>query len=157
MRSFVSTGKVGDIQRSGNPFVDKIQLEIKELKQKPENKFCKEFYAEVVYNLNDYHKNGRLGKNTLENNQWKENLSKQLYAAYTDKFIKQSYYFFNQSNWASSDLGFIRNEYRALQNSPLLERNSPIDKRFNEIKIIFNKYDEITALFHHAKAFHLPN
>ena len=136
IRSFVTTERVGDIQKTGNPFVDKIQLEIKELKQKPENKFCKEFYAEVVYHLDDYHKSGRLGKNTFENNRWKENLSKQLYAAYTDKFIKQSYNFFNQSDWVSSDLGFIRNEYRALQSSALLERNSPIDKRFNEIKTI---------------------
>jgi hypothetical protein len=153
MRSFVSTGKVGDIQLSGNPFVDKIQQEIKVLQVKPENKFCNDFHANVVYQIEEFHRNGKLGKNTSENNQWKENLSKQLYAAYTDKFIKQAYYVFNQSEWTTSDLGLIRNEYRALQSSALLERNTLIDRRFNDIKIIFNKYDEITSFISSCKSF----
>ena len=56
LRSFVNTGKVGAIQQSGNAFIDKIQQKISELKIKPENKFCKEFYAQVVYELDDYHR-----------------------------------------------------------------------------------------------------
>jgi hypothetical protein len=153
IRSFITTDKVGEIQQTGNPFVDKIQQEIKALQTKPENKFCKEYYNEISYHIEDYHKNNRLDKNKFENNQWKETLSKQLYAAYTDKFIKQTYYVFNHSVWASSDLGFIRSEYQTLQNSPMLERNSPIDKKFNEIKLIIRKYDEITGYISNCRAF----
>lgn len=153
IRSFVSTDKVSEIQQSEDPFVAKIQQEITVLELKPDNKFCKDYYNEVAYHIDDYHKNGRLGKSTLENDQWKENLSKQLYAAYADKFIKQAYYVFSRSDWASKDLGFIRSEYRALQSSPMLERNSPIDSRFNEIKAIFNKYDEVTGFISSCKAF----
>ncbi|HQJ40915.1 MAG TPA: 2-amino-4-hydroxy-6-hydroxymethyldihydropteridine diphosphokinase, partial [Exilispira sp.] len=60
------------------------------LQQKPDNKFCKEYYNEVAYHIDDYYKNSRLGKSTLENDQWKDNLSKLLYAAYTDKFFNQA-------------------------------------------------------------------
>ncbi|MBK8300413.1 MAG: hypothetical protein IPK90_08185 [Chitinophagaceae bacterium] len=145
IRSCVATDKVGEIKSSGNQSIDKIQQEIKALQQKPENKFCKDYYNEVAYHIDDYHKNNRLGKSTLENDQWKESLSKQLYAAYADKFIKQAYYIFNRSDWAGNDLSFIRKEYRALQSSPMLERDNPVDRRFNEIKMIFNKYDEIAG------------
>lgn len=153
IRSFVTTDKVDEIRQSDNPFVDKIQQEIKALELKPDTKFCKDYYNEVAYHIDDYHKNGRLGKSTLENNQWKENLSKQLYAAYADKFINQAFYIFNRSDWGNNDLVFISSEYRALQSSPMLERNSPIDKRFNEIKTIFNKYDEITGFISSCKGF----
>jgi hypothetical protein len=153
IRSFVTTDKVEEIKSSGNPFIDKIQQEIKTLQQKPENNFCREYYREVAYHIDDYHKNSRLGKSKLENDQWKENLSKQLYAAYTDKFLKQAYYVFTRTEWPGNDLSFIRNEYRALQSSPMLERNSPVDRRFNEIKIILNKYDEITGFISSCKGF----
>lgn len=153
IRSFVSTDQVGEIQQSGNPFTDRILQEIKALQLKPDNKFCKEYYTEVAYHIDDNHKNSRLGKSKLENDQWKENLSKQLYAAYIDKFIKQAYYIFNRSEWAGNELNFIRNEYRTLQNSTMLERNSPFDKKLNEIKMIFNKYDEITGFISSCKGF----
>lgn len=153
LRSFVNTNKVDEIKSSVNPFINKIQQEIKALQLKPENKFCKEYYAEVAYHIDDYHKNNRLGKSKLENNQWKENLSKQLYTAYSDKFIKQAYYVFNRSEWAINDLGFIRTEYIALQSSIFLEKNSPTDKKFNEIKAIFNKYDEMTGFITSCKSF----
>jgi hypothetical protein len=152
-RSFIKIDKVGEIQQSGNTFVNKIQQEIKILQQKPDMVFSKDYYNEIAYHIDDYYKQGRLGKNALENDQWKENLSKQLYAAYTDKFIKQAYYVFNRSNWASNDLNFIRSESRSLQNSPMLERDSPINQKFNEIKTILNKYDEITAFISTSKGF----
>ncbi|MFY7937515.1 MAG: hypothetical protein ACOVOQ_09060 [Flavobacterium sp.] len=153
IRSFSPTVKPGEIQQSGNPFIDKIQREIKALQLIPENKLCNNCYRELVYHLDDYHKNSKLGKTKLENDQWKDNLSKLLYAAYTDKFIKQAYFVFNHSEWAISDLVFIRKEYQELQNSPILERNSPIDKKFNEIKIVLNKYDEITSFVSSCKSF----
>jgi hypothetical protein len=152
-RSFVTTEKVDEIKQSGNPFVDKIQQEIKTLQVKPENRFCKEYFAQIAYHVDDSYRNQRLGKSKLENEQWKEILSKQLYAAYTDKFIKQAYYVFNSPEWIGSDLNFIRNEYQSLQKSSMLERNSPFDQKFNEIKMIFNKYDEITGFISSSKGF----
>lgn len=153
IRSVITTDKVGEVKSTGNPFIDKIQQEISSLKLKPDNKFCREYYSEIAYHLEDYHKSNRLGKSPLENDQWKENLSKLLYGAYTDKFIKQAFYIFNRSDWAISDLSFIRNEFQALQRSPMLERNSPLDKRFTEIKMIFNKYDEITSFISSCQNF----
>jgi hypothetical protein len=35
----------------------------------------------------------------------------------------------------------------------MLERNSPIDQKFNEIKMIFSKYDEITGFISSCKGF----
>ena len=153
IRSLVSTDNVGDIQQSGNLFVDKIRLEIKGLQEKSENKFCNEYYTEVAYHIDDYHKNGKFGQNKLENDQWKENLSKQLYASYSDKFIKQTFNIFKRSDWLSADLIFIRKEYQVLLSSKMLERNSPIDRRFNEIKAILNKYDEISDFIKTCKNF----
>ncbi len=153
IRSFVTTEMVDEIKQSGNPFVDKIQQKIKALQQKPENKFCKEYYNEVAYQIDDFYKNSRLGKSKLENNQWKENLSKQLYAAYTQKFINQAFFVFNGSEWTNSDLQFISSECQILQRSPMLERNSPIDQKFNEILLILNKYDEITNFISSCKVF----
>jgi hypothetical protein len=153
IRSFSPTAKPGEIQQNGNPFIDKIQQEIKAIQLIQENKLCNNCYTDVVYHLDDYHKNNRLGKSKLENDQWKDNLSKLLYAEYTDKFIKQAYFVFNHSEWEMSDLVFIRKEYQELQNSPILERNSPIDKKFNEIKVILNKYDEISGFTSSCKGF----
>lgn len=152
-RSFVTNEEVGEIRQSYNEFIGKIQQEIKALQLKPENKFCKDYYNEVTYHIDDYFKTGRFGKSQPENDQWKENLSKQLYAAYVDKFIKQAFYVFDRSDWEIRDLSFIRSEYRVLQSSPLLERYSPIDERFNEIKTIFDKYDEISAFISNCKGF----
>lgn len=153
IRSLVKTPDIVDIPPTDNPFVNKIQLEIKELKAKSENSFCNQYYNTVAYHIDDYYKNNRLGQNKLKNNQWKEILTKQLYASYTDKFIKQAYYVFNHSSWTSNDLSFILNEYQLLQKDPLLERNSPIDQKFNEIKLIFIKYDEIEGFISSCKGF----
>ena len=89
----------------------------------------------------------------MENDQWRENLSRQLYAAYTDKFIKQAFYVFNGSGWNEGDIKFIREEHALLQSSPNLQRNSPIDVSFNEIRAILNKYDEILTFINYCKSF----
>ncbi len=144
IRSIVPIDNAIEPQASKNSFVDTIVNGINSIKLKPDSSFCKDYYDVLAYSIDDFHKSGRLGKSTLDNDQWKENLSKQLYAAYAAKFIDQAFYIFNSSNWAINDLNFIRSEYKKLQNSPMLERDSPIDKRFYEIEAIFNKYDEIT-------------
>jgi hypothetical protein len=153
IQSFADTDKPDEIKQSGNQFIDLIQHEIKALQLKPDNQFCKQYYNEVNYHIDDYYKGSRLGKSKIENDQWKENLSKQLYAAYADKFVKQAFYVFSRSEWQGTALEFIRNEYQMLQSSPFLERNSSIDRRFNEIGAILSKYDEIASFISSCRNF----
>lgn len=136
-----------------NQFIAKIEQEIEQLKQKPDNKFCKDYYNEVAFHINDYYKQNRFGNNQSENDQLKENLSKNLYAAYADKFIKQAFYVFRGSEWKVDDLKFIRSEYQTLRKSSLLEKGSTVDKEFTKIQTIFDKYDEIVALISSCKGF----
>ena len=75
----------------------------------------------------------------------REQRSNALYALYSDKFIKQVFYVFNRSEWAVSDLTFIRNECEYLHRSTMIERNGELDKKFKEIKAVLNKYDEING------------
>lgn len=156
IQSFASTDEVGEIQQGPNSFIEKIQQEIGEITRKPDDKFCKDYYTEVAYHIDDYHKNSKFSSNPSDNDQWKNNLSKQLYSAYAEKFIKQAFYVFNRSEWSNSDLNFIRNEYKALQSSSLLERGSPVDQKFNEIQTIFRKYDEIRSFIADCNKFSFP-
>ena len=146
-----------------NQFTRRINQEIDSLGKLPDSKFCKEFYKEIEYLINDYYKPapptypyGRFGKNQSENDQWKEALSKNLYSAYADKFIKQAFYIFRGSAWNIDDLKFIRSEYPALRKSKWLERGSPVDNKFAEIQNIFSKYDEIVGFISACKSFQCP-
>ena len=126
-----------------NQFAQRIESEIDSLKKLPDNKFDKSLYQEIGYRLDEYYKNMRLGNDSLANEQRKVYYSSNLFAAYSEKFISQSFFVFNSSDWDAEDLKFIRSEYQILQKSPLLEKNSPVDKKFIEIQAIFSKYDEI--------------
>jgi hypothetical protein len=96
-----------------------------------------------------------LGEDSLQNDERKKNLSKELHAVYVGKFIEQTYYVFNGSRWGADDLNFIRNEYQALQRSDLLkiESGSPADDSFREIRDALNKYDEIVNHIHSCRSF----
>ena len=126
-----------------NQFAKRIESEIDSLKKIPDNKFSNNLYKEIGYRLDDYYKKRRLGNDSLANEQRKVYYTSNLFAAYSEKFISQTFYVFNSSDWDAEDLDFIRSEYQILQKSPLLEKNSPVDKKFIEIQAIFSKYDEI--------------
>lgn len=145
-----------------NQFIAKIEQEIDSFGKLPDSKFCKGFYNDVAFHIDDFYRQGKLGeynkdgkmyKDSLNNVQWKENLSKNLYAAYADKFVKQVFYVFRGSEWKVDDLKFIRSEYQTLRKSSLLEKGSPVDKEFTKIQTIFDKYDEIVALISSCKGF----
>lgn len=153
IRSLVAPPPPPPIALPKNQFTMRIEQEIDSLENLPDSKFCKDFYKEVEYHINDYYKSGRLGKNQLENDQWKENLSKNLYSAYTDKFIRQAFYVFRGSEWRNEDLIFIRSEHQTLRMSNLLERGSPVDRKFAEIQSIFNQYDEIVSFISTCNGF----
>ena len=55
------------IKQPENQFTQKIEQQIDELITKPDNKFCKDFYIEVVYHINEFYKQNRFGSNQLEN------------------------------------------------------------------------------------------
>lgn len=128
-----------------NQFTQKIEKEIEALTKLPDNIFCKDAFNDVNYLINDFYKQGKLGKNQSENDQWKENLSKNLYAAYAAKFIKQAFVVFRGSEWAVTQLAFIRQEKNLLANSPFLEKPSPVNDDFIKIQQILSKYDEIVG------------
>ena len=136
-----------------NQFIDKIEQEVEQLKAKPDNKFCKDFYKEVAYHIDDFYKQNRFGNNQSENDQWKENLEKSLYSAYADKFIKQAFAIFRSPEWKVEDLKFIRSEEQFLQKSKLLEIGSPVSQKFKQIQTILSKYDEISGFISSCKGF----
>lgn len=154
IRSIITSSKPNDIPVvDQNPFVLQINREIELLQNLPNNQFCKKTYDEILYHINDHFRNDKLGITKHENNQQKDNLTKKLYAVYVAKFIQQSFYVFEKADWKSEDLLFIRGEFQRLQNSSFLERGSPVDIKFNEIKTIFNKYDEIVGFVSGVRGF----
>jgi hypothetical protein len=136
-----------------NQFINKIEQEIQQLSQKPDNKFCKEYFEEVDFQIGEFHKDKRFGETHAENDQWKNILSKNLYSTYAEKFIKQAFHVFKGTEWGNGDINFIRREYQSLQNSQLLERGSPVDQKFKEIQAIFNQYQEISIFISSSKNF----
>jgi hypothetical protein len=154
---FMSLSKSDEIQLPKNQYTKKIEQKIDSLKKMPESSFCKKFYDEIKYYIEDDYANNKLGKSQSENDQWKKNLSSNLYAAYSDKFIKQAFYVFKGSGWEVQKLNFILQEYQVLQKdgykTGMLEKDSNTDKEFNDIKNIFAKYNEIANFISSCKGF----
>jgi hypothetical protein len=143
-----------------NQFTRKIENSIKQLKAKPDSKFCKDFYIKVASDINDFYKPspprdpyGRFGKTQSENDQWKENLENNLYAAYADKFIKQAKTVFRGSEWKPDDLKFIQAEKNELKKSKLLVAGSTVDKELTTFQTALNKYNEIVSFISSCKGF----
>lgn len=151
--SLVAITKPKEISIPKNLFTDRIEKEIDALSKLPDSKFCNDFYKEVKYHIESYYSEKRLGKTSSENDQWKENLIKNLYSTYADKFINQTLYVFKGSEWKIEDLQFIRSEYQTIRKSKLLETGSPVDKKFTEIQTVFSKYDEIASFISTSKGF----
>jgi hypothetical protein len=133
--------------------IERIQMKIDTLGSKTNEEFCVEYYREILYDIEDNYRSNKLGSNSVENEQWKENLAKKVYAIYAEKFIKQAFYFFTKSNWSDSDLQVIRDETRYLQQATFLQPNSPIDISLNEIHNVLDKYEEILAFIAEVKHF----
>ncbi len=160
INSLEITPEKDKVAPAGNQFRENIEKEITALSKLPNTEFCKDSYNGVKSLIDDYYKPhppqypyGRLGKNQLENDQWKENYSKNLYSVYAAKFIDQADYVFIYSNWQNSDLSFIRSECNTLKKSQFLEKNSPVDQSFSKIQQILAKYDEINNFIATSKYF----
>ena len=160
IRSLATTVKPDEISSPINQFTGRIEQEIDSLGKLPDSKFCKDAYGNIKSLIDDFYKPhppqypyGRLGSTQMENDQRRENFMKELYSVYADKFIRQAFYVFRGSEWRDENLRFIRSEYQTLQKSKLLERGSPVDKKFTEIQTIFSKYDEIVGFISTCKSF----
>jgi hypothetical protein len=151
--SLIFSQEMDKIPPAENQFTKYIEQQIITLEKLPENKFNNIPYNDANYQIDDYHLNKRLGKNKLENDQWKDILSKNLYAVYTGKFIKQAYYVFNRNDWSLGDINFIRKECTTLRKSEFLEKGSPVDNSLAKIQQILGKYDEVNAFIAYCKGF----
>lgn len=156
-RWLVSVEDVGTVSPPSNKFIERIEREIDSLKKVPANVFCQKFYEEIQYHIADAHKQGLLGKNESDNNQWKAILSKNLYSAYTPKFVEQAMYVFNRSEWKIADLNIIRNELEKLRSSAYLQKGSPISTKFTIIDSILRKYDQISGFISSCNNFSYSN
>ncbi len=160
IRSLVTINKPIVISLPKNPFTVLIDKEIESLIKLPDSKFCKDAFDNVKYLIDENYKPnppkypfGRLGNSQLENNQSKENFTRNLYSAYAAKFINQSFYVFKGKEWKIEDLRFINSEFQTLRKYILLEKDSPVDKKFKEIQTIFSKYDEIAGFISNSNSF----
>lgn len=136
-----------------NAFTAKIELEIEQLKKNPDNSFCGDFYREIAYHINDFYGQKKFGSNQLENNQWKENLERNLYAAYIEKFIRQVKTILRGSEWNPDALIFIQAEKNELRSSGLLVAGSPVDNEFRAIQTVLDKYNEIVSFISSCNRF----
>jgi hypothetical protein len=139
-----------------NQYTDEIQVNIDSIEKLPVNAFCVERFTEIQSEINQYYSNGLLGitpyqengiwkdrKDDNHNDQWNNILSKNLYTAYTNKFIDQAMLVFNNIEWKVDDIKIIKLESTRLRGSSYLESNSPYAKSLNNINDILAKYDEI--------------
>lgn len=163
-KSIGTTNEVNEIPPPENQFVARILDEIDSIDALQNNEFNTEIYDNIKYLIDDHSKPhspkytyGRLGETQLENDQQKDNLTRNLYSAYVAKFLGQAFYVFNNSVWSHADLTFIRSEYRSLRSSPYLESGSPVDNRLGEIQRVFQKYDEINDFISSCNRFSFPD
>jgi hypothetical protein len=136
-----------------NQFTDKIEMEIAAIAELSDTQFSKEAYNDIKYLIDNHYKANRLGKNQTENDLWKENLSKNLYAAYSARFIKQAFVVFRGSEWGVTQLAFIRQEKNLLASSPFLEKPSPVNDDLMKIQQILSKYDEIAGFIEGCRSY----
>ena len=150
----------GGIKPPENPFTKKIEQEIEQLKALPDNKFCKDFYKQIAFHIEDFYKPlppkypyGRYGGTQSANDQWKKNLESNLYSAYAEKFIQQAFYVLRGNEWRPEDLKFIQAEKTYLKSSKLLVPDSPVDHDFKDIQNALNKYNEIVSFVSSCRSY----
>jgi hypothetical protein len=143
-----------EVPPSNNTQIAEIDAKIKKLGNLSNDKFSKETHEEIKYLISEYHKNKLLGKDTYQNDQWKQLLSKDLYFIYTDKFISQAYFVLNGTEWKTDNLNFIRKETNSLRSSVFIEKNSSLDNSLVKIQQIQSKYDEINNFIKSSRGFY---
>jgi hypothetical protein len=141
--SLASTDKTGEIDLPKNLFIERIENEINNIIHLPNDVFNKKEYEKIKYYIEDDFENNRFSLNNTDNQQWKENLSKTLYAAYSSKFVNQATSILSQQEWQQKNLDYIEKETNILIQSEFLERGSKTDKDLGNINKAIEKYYEI--------------
>lgn len=153
-KSQINTNKVAKIDTDRtNPFVQKIENQIDSLSNLPNDSFNSSLYDEITYYIENDYKAERLGSSTTENEQMRENLSRNLYSAYTGKFISHARYIFRDSNWDSKDINTIASNISELKASPFLAPQSPAEKSLKEIQSTLDTYYEVGHYIQRCKSF----
>ncbi len=148
--------RIVEITPPKNTYTEEIQKRINVLSSLPATSFSKLEYEKIRSSIYLFYKDGSLGikpvkegkiwKNIPDgnaNNLWNEILSKNLYAAYTNKFINQANHVLNGTVWRVQDISFIRNELRELKKSKYLASDGIDAQNLNSISNVINEYYQI--------------
>lgn len=129
-----------------NQFTVRIEQEVDSM-QNSEHKSLysvNEFYDDIQYRIDDYHKSMFFGSNQTDNDVWHDILSKNLYSAYAPRFVVQAYNVFSGSEWERRDRDYISREVSALQSSIYLTEGNDATQLKN-IRVVLNKFNEIAS------------
>lgn len=141
-----------------NQFTDRIEQEVDSM-QNSEHKTLysvSEFYNDIQYRIDDYHKSMFFGSNQIDNDEWRDILSKNLCSSYAPKFVEQAYKVFRGTEWRRSDREYISREISSLQSSGHLTEGD-VPTQLNDIQSILNKYNEIANFIWRCNQFTYTN
>ena len=161
---YSKTTVVDEIGLPENQFTRRVNQEITDISNKPENRFCKDAYDIVKYHIDDYASINRLGAtlaDTLGNNQNHQFLFKTLYSTYAEKFIAQADHVFKGSAWSSGDLSFIKSEANRLRwvgrSNSFLESESTVVKDLDRLTRTIDSYNSEISFINECKSFSYSN
>lgn len=129
-------------------YVIEIDKLIDSLGKMPESDFCVDFYDKINDKINYYTEHNRFDrKNKEHNNDIGRRKQLKLINAYSDLFIRQSYYVFNGDEWNTKKINSIntmtKNMRAMFENNkkwPELEKDSEIHTRLKGISTILGVY-----------------
>lgn len=129
-----------------NQFTERIKQEVDSMQNSEYESLysAKEFYTDIQYRIDDYHKSMFFGSNQTDNDEWRDILSKDLYSTYAPKFIVQAYKVFRGSEWERKDRDFISAEVSIFQSSKYLTEGNDATQLKN-IRVVLNKFNEIAS------------
>lgn len=137
------TEELEDVTLTDNKFINEINGLIDDLKNSDEAKFSKVDYDNIIYLIDEYLDNNKISA------QWSANLRKKVEYIYFEKFVKEAEYAFNQSNWSTSNITYVRNETQRLNNSSFLQEKAGL----KPIERVLNEYDEIKSFMAKAQSY----
>ena len=140
----------GDTAFTPNLFQQTIKDSLISLGNNPTDNFCSEFYQELGSQIELYSSQQLFNTNVNSNNEIAEDLRRNLYSVYAEKFVKQAMRVFAKSSWSSSELNFIKGELETLKTSAYLDPSgSAASAQFHTINEILAKYYQIVNFNNH--------
>lgn len=134
-----------------NQFTERIKQEVDSMQNSEYESLysAKEFYTDIQFRIDDYHKSMFFGSNQTDNDEWRDILSKDLYSTYAPKFIVQAYKVFRGSEWERKDRDYISREVSTLQSSIYLTEGNDATQLKN-IRVVLNKFNEIASFIRNS-------